>query len=112
MEIIFKIPVEQELAFIREIRNAIKEEFVEILQVYKTEPANEDYLNRSEACKLLRCSLATLHNYLKKGKIPCLRIGRKVLFKKSELISSMQQTVKRNNYKEFHIKPGTKSIAA
>jgi excisionase family DNA binding protein len=91
MEILFKIPSEQKAAFIREIKNALKEELEEIKAAnHKEASHDEEYLNRQEACKLLRCSLATLYNYQKAGRLPFLKIGRKVLFKKSELISALQ----------------------
>jgi excisionase family DNA binding protein len=90
MEILFKIPSEQKAAFLREIKNALKEELEEIKAVANKEASHdEEYLNRQEACKFLRCSLATLYNYQKAGRIPFLKIGRKVLFKKSELILNM-----------------------
>lgn len=96
MEILFKIPTEQQAAFIREIKNALKEELKENrLAVNKESSSDEEYLNRRETCKFLRCSLATLYNYQKAGKIPCLKIGRKVLFKKSELLKTLHQTGRR-----------------
>jgi excisionase family DNA binding protein len=96
MEIHFKIPSDQKDAFIKEIKDAFKEELEAIKLVSLNDSStDDDYLNRQEACKFLRCSLATLYNYQKAGKIPCLKIGRKVLFKKSELISALQQLEKR-----------------
>jgi len=112
MEITFKISPEHQAAFIQEFKNALKEELQRITDDKKPEINNEEFLNRPEACKFLRCSLATLYNYQKAGKLPFLKIGRKVLFKKSDLISAMQQTVRRKVYKEFNLKPGTKSVAA
>jgi excisionase family DNA binding protein len=91
MEIHFKIPSEQKAAFINEIKEALKQELkVSKLVSEKEVSADDDYLTRQEACKFIRCSLATLYNYQKAGRLPCLKIGRKVLFKKSDLISAMQ----------------------
>ena len=51
------------------------------------------YLNRKEAAKLLSCSLTTLSSYQKKGYIPFYRIGRKVYFKKGELLNLDQAII-------------------
>lgn len=96
MEILLKIPADQQSAFIREIKNALKEELQEIKAVTdKESSSDEEFLDRQQTCKFLRCSLATLYNYQKAGKLPCLKIGRKVLFKKSELILTLQKFSKR-----------------
>jgi|WetSurMetagenome_2_1015567.scaffolds.fasta_scaffold14561_4 excisionase family DNA binding protein len=93
MDILLRISPDQQTAFIREIKNALKEELAEFKS---TNPINESqdevYLDRREVCKFLRCSLATLYNYQKANKIVCLKIGRKVLFKKSEVLSNLIQT--------------------
>jgi excisionase family DNA binding protein len=99
MEILLKIPTEEKAAFINEIKEALKEELkVSKLVSEKEDVANDDYLTRQEACKFIRCSLATLYNYQKAGRLPCLKIGRKVLFKKSDLISAMQVHSKGRQY--------------
>jgi excisionase family DNA binding protein len=96
MDILLKIPTDQQTAFIQEIKKALKEELIEFgSKANNDQSHNEDYFNREEACKFLRCSLATLYNYQKAGRLPCLKIGRKVLFKKSELISALQKFSKR-----------------
>lgn len=43
----------------------------------------------------LSCSKVTIHAYKKKG-LPYYRIGRKVLFKKSEVLEFMRNNVKRS----------------
>jgi excisionase family DNA binding protein len=91
MEIHFKIPPDQQAAFINEIKEAIKEELKVSKLVSENESSDEnEYLNRQEACKFIRCSLATLFNYQKAGRLPFFKIGRKVLFKKSDLIAAMK----------------------
>jgi excisionase family DNA binding protein len=92
MEILLKIPSEQKTAFINEIKEAIKEELkVSKLVSDEEVKVNDDYLTRQEACQFIRCSLATLYNYQKSGKLSYLKIGRKVLFKKSDLLAAMEQ---------------------
>lgn len=42
-------------------------------------PETPDYLTRKQAAQRLCCSLVAMNNYLRSGKIPYKRIGRKVL---------------------------------
>ena len=58
----------------------------------------EEFLNRFQVAKLLKVSLATLNDWTKKGYIPAYRIGNRVLFKKEDVLSSLQQ-VKSLKYK-------------
>jgi len=51
----------------------------------------EDYLDQREAAKFLRVSLPTIINWKKTNKIPYYQEGRKVLFKKSELLKVMHK---------------------
>jgi excisionase family DNA binding protein len=91
MEILLKIPSEQKDAFIQEIKNALKEELEEVQASNQKESSKvEEYLNRQDTCSFLHCSLATLYNYQKSGRLPSLKIGRKVLFKKSDIIAALQ----------------------
>jgi len=52
---------------------------------------NEDYLSQREAAKFLRISLPTIINWKKTNKIPYYQEGRKVLFKKSELLKVLRK---------------------
>jgi len=51
----------------------------------------DDYLDQREASKFLRISLPTIIRWKKEKKIPYYQEGRKVLFKKSELLKVMQK---------------------
>ncbi len=51
----------------------------------------EDYLDQREAAKFLRISLPTIINWKKQNKIPYYQEGRKVLFKKSELLAVLRK---------------------
>ena len=53
------------------------------------ETATTQYLSRKEVAKLLGITLPTLHEYTKKGKLPAHRIGSRVLYRASELESSL-----------------------
>jgi len=49
---------------------------------------NNELLNVEEACELLHVSKVTIHKWKKKRLIRSYRIGRKIFFKKNELIES------------------------
>jgi len=54
---------------------------------------DEAYLSQREAAKFLRVSLPTLISWKKARKIPFYQHGRKVLFKKSEVLEAMKNSV-------------------
>ncbi|MGZ4047331.1 MAG: hypothetical protein ACXVNM_13655 [Bacteroidia bacterium] len=63
----------------------------------KQEEAGEnEVLNITELGKFLRCSKASVHNYKHLG-LPFYRVGRKILFKKSEVLLFMK-TLKGKNF--------------
>jgi len=61
----------------------------------KQEPET-DLLTRNEVAKMLQISLVTLTEWIKQGKIPALRIGTRVRFKKADVLNSLKkiQTLK------------------
>lgn len=52
-------------------------------------PVNEALLSKKEAADLLGISLNTLDKYTRNRTIPCYGIGSKIVFKRSEVISSL-----------------------
>ncbi|MBA3681045.1 MAG: DUF3853 family protein [Bacteroidetes bacterium] len=50
---------------------------------------NEDVFSILELSQFLRCSKVSIHNYKKKG-MPFYKIGRKLLFKKAEILNFMK----------------------
>lgn len=59
-----------------------------------TQKTNEDKNENSEMCiselaKFLNCTKTSIHNYKKLG-MPFYKIGRKILFKKSEVLEFMK----------------------
>jgi excisionase family DNA binding protein len=54
---------------------------------------DDEHFTISELAKFLGCSLVSVHNYKKKG-LPFYRMGRKILFKKSEVLLFMQSASK------------------
>lgn len=62
--------------------------------------SEEVYLTRDETSKLLSISLVTLWDWTRKDIIPAYRIGNKVRYKKSEVVTAMQ---KMNSFKTKNI---------
>ena len=73
------------------IVDAVKHAYQEINNKGLIDVENEDYLDQREAAKFLRISLPTIINWKKTKKIPYYQEGRKVLYKKSELLKVMQK---------------------
>jgi excisionase family DNA binding protein len=46
---------------------------------------SSSFLNRKQVSEMIGISLATLNEYCKQGVLPSYRIGRRVLFKESEI---------------------------
>lgn len=59
----------------------------------ETKGPDEVYLSQREAARFLRVSLPTLISWKKARKIPFYQHGRKVLFKKSEVLEAMKNSV-------------------
>lgn len=59
---------------------------------------NEIYLSRKEVSKQLKISLPTLNNLTKRGSITGYRIGKRVLYKKSDINSALH-LIDANKYK-------------
>lgn len=74
----------------------IVEEVFEEKQQPKIVPIQEEnqVFNIEELANFLRCSKVSIHNYKKKG-MPYYRIGRKILFKRSEVLDFMKNLKKR-----------------
>ena len=57
-------------------------------------PKNEntkqsDYITRKEVCSLLKISLPTLHDWTRIGRLVSYKIGTRVLYRQSEVLSSL-----------------------
>ena len=90
--------MEQTFIFIKD-----KQEFFDILNEWEASKNNtqkkevpesdETYFSQREAASFLRVSLPTLISWKKARKIPFYQHGRKVLFKKSEVLNVMKNSV-------------------
>lgn len=56
--------------------------------VSKTEQKSEELLTRKQAAEFLNVTLVTLHEWTKLGLVKSGRIGRRVYYKKSELLAA------------------------
>lgn len=70
------------------IRNSIKLELKEILNSFHS-PPQDDLIGIDETAILLKVSKVTIHKYKKDKRLKPYRIGRKVYFKKQEVLDSM-----------------------
>jgi len=77
------------------IREAIKEEFQLIIaDIRKTtltseKQVSEKLLTKKEMADELDISLVSLTEWMKQGRVPYMRLGKRIYFKKQEVINSM-----------------------
>ena len=74
------------------IKKSVAESFDTELKTFLKNSMKEEeqLLKIEEACVLLKVSKVTIHKWKKQNKIRSYRIGRKIYFKKSELMNSIQ----------------------
>jgi hypothetical protein len=56
----------------------------------------EEHFSINQLMEFLDCTKTTIHNYKNRG-LPYYRIGRKLIFKKSEVLDFMRKNVKRSS---------------
>lgn len=78
-----------------EIVAEIKKELQEFTRAIETPPPEEELITRDEASKILQISLPTLLSYRKKGIVQGYRLGRKIRYKRAEILAA----AKAINYK-------------
>lgn len=57
--------------------------------IQQLEPLN-DFVNRDEVCKILNFNKTTLWKHTRSGKLKSYGIGNRVLYKRSEVLSSVE----------------------
>lgn len=62
----------------------------ELSKIEKTESPDEIF-NQMQACKFLGVSKPTLNKYIRTGQIPVYKLGERNLFKRSQLLSCLDQ---------------------
>jgi len=53
----------------------------------EVEVVGDDVLDIEGASRFLKCGTSTLYHYVCKKKIPCIKLGARTLFKRSDLLS-------------------------
>lgn len=77
-----------------ELVNAIKDGVQEVLKKESSNSSKseneEDLLNIEDVQKIFRVSKVTIHKWKKAGLLPYYKVNRKLYFKKSEVINSLE----------------------
>jgi excisionase family DNA binding protein len=75
-----------------ELKEIIREIFREELLYIKNDNKidSEEILTRKETASLLKISLTALWNWTKNGEIPSYGLGRKLYYKKSEVVHCLR----------------------
>ena len=68
-----------------QIKNLVSQ-VIEETKNLPQEPKEEELLTSKEVLKILKVTNSTMHRYINEGKLKPIRYGRKLLFKKSEII--------------------------
>ena len=91
MNLLLQIPEDFKVELTQIIREVIVEE-IKTFNHQKTDDANNDnnLLNLEQACEFLNCSKTTLYHYRRKGIIEYHQVGRKLFFKKNNLLKRMK----------------------
>ena len=87
---------------VEDLQSIIKNAVGEVLQNSqpKQKENNEDsYLTRQQVANYLHLSLTTLDTYTKEGLLTSYKIGHRVLYKKSEINSSLLEKISSVKYK-------------
>lgn len=69
-----------------QLKNLVSQIIEEAKNQPKPEKEEEIYLTTAEAQKFLKVGRSTIHRYIRIGKLKPVRFGRKLLFRKSELL--------------------------
>lgn len=72
------------------LKETIQEELNTISSPHVAKETDDKMLSREEASQFLGCSLTSLYNYTKNRQIPYHQVGRRVLFRKSELANHLK----------------------
>jgi len=71
-------------------RQIVREE----IRAYNESCDADKMLSAKEVCQLLKITLPTLNSYCKNGHLQKRHIGKRVIFKKSEVLNSLQSLKK------------------
>lgn len=83
---------------LEQIIKAAVSEAISLITAPQVKPSDE-LLTRFQVCEILSLSLSTLNNLTKAGKIKGSRIGRRVLYKRSDVDAALI-TIQASNLKD------------
>jgi hypothetical protein len=73
----------------------VLEELKDERQHVVSEEIAAGFLSRAEVIDLLKISSPTLHRYQTQGLVPFVRVGRKCLYNKSEVLEALNNTARK-----------------
>ncbi len=82
-------PVEIIILTPPQLETLISQVFEKARSQPETKEEEAVFLEMKEVQKFLKVGRTTIHNYIKTGKLRPVRIGRKLLFKKSDLLKNL-----------------------
>ena len=71
----------------------LKEIIREVIREELNPKDEKELLNFKETCEFLGCSASTLNRWKAEGKVPYRKMGKRVFFLKSELLSSLNKSI-------------------
>ncbi len=89
---------------VEDLQSLIKNSVAEVLnekQPQQTSENKSSYLTRKQVAETLHLSLTTLDTYTKEGLLTSYKIGHRVLYKKSEINSSLLEKISSVKYKSL-----------
>lgn len=89
-QILFSIPLTEVEELQREWIRQELERFFEENQILNSGNSREELLNVHQVAELLHTTPQNIHAKKREGKIPFIRFGGKILFKRSEVIDSLK----------------------
>ena len=96
---LFSLTVNEFMAITKRLVNDVLLEKREGSEEELTTEDDTEHFTIKELAAFLRCSIVSIHNYKKMG-MPFYRVGRKVLFKKQEVLTFMKSINLKTNKKK------------
>ena len=91
---LYTLSVDEIMAFIHEQIQEVWQQKKKYRLKLEQEIDNDEHFSIAELTRFLRCSKDTIHTYKKKG-MPFYRIGKKILFRKTEVIRFLRDIPRR-----------------
>ena len=78
---------------LEEVKSELREIKTYLQDLFSTNPilCKDEYIDHHEASKMFQITTRTLYQWRKAGIIKCYKIGRKVKFKRSEIIELIER---------------------